>query len=1359
MSTIPPPSYDEVSWASYLALKWLDPLVNVGYERQVSLPDSPPLANQEDTAKNTRRYVQLLEQEERAGRQNPLIWAIFRAFWPQLFLLQCMKISQYLLGLLSPLILQRVLVFQEAQESGKQLASDAAAHGFTAIGALICLGLFNLFYNTQVDLWKNRLDIRIGASLKGALLFRGVQGLTQPPGESSEEGTTHGESAIYNVISFDVGDSVNMVWVLLDIWSLPIQLVAAFTALFSQVAWSVIPGLATIVLAKCFNLIMGYADGVYRDRLYFAKDERLGRCSEGFTNIRTLRMLAWTPAYEEVITAARKEELRMAWIRLWLQKMPAALDYGLTALVTLVTLGYYVSTTHVELKASLALPVIALIGSLIGPISQFPTLVNQYKIFRSAYDRFHRFMGFGHQAKPFTPEWATTPSEDLEPGDAGDASSPAALRLRDCSFSWAAREPLLATAPFFELQGIDLKVEAGSTTAIISQEGQGKSSLLMALLGEMAMKAGHFSGSKAPSATAPVVPENALDARNLLLEACSIGGRSISLAPQEPWLFAGTLRSNVLFGLDLDQEVYDRVLEACSLRADLITMPLADLTEIAAGGSTISGGQRARVGLARAAYRAALEVAAGRAPLVVLDDPFCALDKEVAKEVCTALLSSGGLLRGCTVLIAAADPWWLSCLASNGRIDAGIVIIRSGHVLTQGTYSELQEQQLPELQTLQLPQETVTMPMRNPQDEDEQDEEDMEPNEEPPLQPQADAAAPWPRLPAVSPKSIRAEVETQTPLTKEQETKGVLTTEEGRVAGHVQWSTYYSYLKAMGYFTFFVMFVALAGIMVFQNFCNLWIVYWTSEKKETTFMYSWMQDMGMKPPSETQALLAVYGALIAGFFLSNFAGHALEIIGGIRAAEKIFASALDGALYKPFQWWDTNPTGRVLNRFSADVEVMDKAVTNIFGVIIGAVLYFVGHTLVLTFSSPMSLVLLPLIILLMEYFARYYRNTIREIQRLYLVSQSEVYQEMTDAITGGVTIRAYSAKEQVLTRCLLNLEELQRAGFVKTTLGQWIGLRMGLVGFLLSTFNQLQPVLQYYGVIAMRSAALVGFSINYSSEVSAVVQQFVMNFSDMEMQLVSIERLCEYARKGSPSPAALQGSHSREGTGLELVNVAVRYRPHLAPALEGVNLRLAAGEAVAVVGRTGAGKSSLLLSILQLAPYSGDILIGGQLLRPLEELEVGRLVAVVPQQPVLFSGTLRWNLDPAEQHDSQQLWEVIKAVGLLRSCGSLGLEAKVQGTVGGSQAHPGVMTLSSGQRQLLCAARALLRRPKAALLDEVTAALPQEAALSTVQHLVKKFQDINATTLLVTHQEELIKVCDRTLRLSQGRIVSDTAAL
>eukprot|EP00933_Yihiella_yeosuensis_P027811 TRINITY_DN21654_c0_g1_i2.p1 TRINITY_DN21654_c0_g1~~TRINITY_DN21654_c0_g1_i2.p1 ORF type:complete len:791 (-),score=169.62 TRINITY_DN21654_c0_g1_i2:135-2234(-) len=697
--------------------------------------------------------------------------------------------------------------------------------------------------------------------------------------------------------------------------------------------------------------------------------------------------------------------------------------------------------------------------------------------------------------------------------------------------------------------------------------------------------------------------------------------------------------------------------------------------------------------------------------------------------------------------------------------------LHGGSIAGQGTPDELRNTTVEELQGLAYQQalhydtgdENASTFHQNPQDEEEaqnpQDEEDFDENEnEGPARSVDKARSSNEKIKKTS------EAKTQTELTEDQRKKGAVVSEEGREAGHVKFSTYETYLENAGYMNFAVLLVTLAGIMIFQNLCNLWIAYWTAEHKHETFMYKWMQILQAEPPERPHDLLMVFGWLVLGFVVSNFAGHAMEIIGGIRAAHHIFAKALEGTLGRPFRWWDSNPTGRVLNRFSSDVEVMDLAVTNIFGVIIGAVLYFFGHLFVLTLASPASILLLPLIGLGMEFFAQYYRNTIREVQRLYLVSMSAVYSEMTEAIRGGITIRAFGTKRQVLSKCLLNLDELQRMTFAKSSLGLWVGLRMGCVGLFLTTFNQLYPVLQYYGLLNPRSAALVGFSMTYSGELVAIISQFVMNFSDLEMQLISIERLSEFAKgkECQPRPQLELSNSSTAGTGqgLKLTNVEVTYREGLNPALSDVSISFAAGEATAVVGRTGAGKSSLLLSVLQLVPHTGCIEVDGQVLGQIDPAEVRkRLVAVVPQQPVVFSGSLRFNLCGSSiSADDQSLWKALEAVGLRSICNTkLGLD--VQLSVSASEASkPDVLALSQGQKQLLCAARALLRSPKVVLLDEVTAALPHNVALSTAKTLNARFKSQGAAVLMVTHQEDLISACDRVVSIAGGRIVGDRRA-
>jgi len=441
---------------------------------------------------------------------------------------------------------------------------------------------------------------------------------------------------------------------------------------------------------------------------------------------------------------------------------------------------------------------------------------------------------------------------------------------------------------------------------------------------------------------------------------------------------------------------------------------------------------------------------------------------------------------------------------------------------------------------------------------------------------------------------------------------------------------------------------------------------------------------------------------------------------------------------------------------------MDNAITNIMGIIFGAVLYFVGHSIILAISNPISLLLLPFIAAGLEYYAKFYRQTIREVHRIFRVRMGLMYQDMVEAITGRVTVRSFARENQVMESSIDNLDRFQQVGFCKASLGIWLGFRMALIGYTLAFWVKLRPILQYYGYVGEQSAALVGFSMTYSTETVAIIQQFIYNFSELEMQLISIERLAAYnaeaeRRQAQENAAALLDS------GLHLSNFTVTYRAGLLPALVGVSLGFSPGSITAIMGRTGAGKSSLLLSILQLVPYEGSIHVNGEALQNLEPEDVRRrLVGVVPQQPVLFEGNLRWNLDPENLHSDEQLWAALAAVGLEGKCrGAGGFTAKVPANSSDASDDADSSSLekvefSAGQSQMLCAARVLLRQPKVAMLDEVAASLPSEAASNMVSTLVGRFKEHKSTVLLVTHQENLLSCCDRVVRIAGGRVVGDS---
>lgn len=1372
------PSCSEAGWLSYLTYAWVNPLVSVGAQRQIALGDTPKLAEADDTFRNTHGLLENLAAAERVGSAHPLLRAVVLTFWFELLCMEAFNVAMHFLVLLNPLLLQQVLVFQEGQPNG--LAPAAVTRGMAAMFGLIGLNLFKIVFSSQTDLFKHRLQLRIASALKGTVLIRCVQGAGGNGGPAtqaaSEEGA--GGPTVYNVLSFDVGPNVDIIWIVLGLWIFPLQFSTTLGVLIHQVHSAAIPGLVTIIIAKVVVGVMLFCDGLYRHQLLMAKDLRLNRCNEGFNSIRTLQMLSWAGIFQDRIMEARHEELSLRARRLWMNKMCAALDYSLGPIVTLVTLAYFIAISEGELKASVALPVISLIQGLIGPFGNFPVWINEYLVWRSAYERVNQFLGLrvpraGGGARPDTAAAALRDGDEvaalenctLSWGSAsgGGSAEAAANRADKEAEALEAASPLL-TNEGFALREVDVRVRGGELLVLVGTEGQGKSSLLLGLLGEMTLEAGVVHSpavarriAEAAAGVSALVAPTAQGARQQLADgSTSVAAKgTVPYAAQEVLLMTGTVQQNILFGSRHEPELYHRVLAACALEADLASMPAGDLTEVAQGGANLSGGQKARVGLARASYAAALlaQDQAGPPPLVLLDDPFCALDRRVAREVCEGLFSASGLLAPCAVVLATADPWWLRDLA--GGPDLQVAVLREGTVVASGAVEQLRHLDLPELQAA-VPAASgdngqgaggdgpplTSVTLANPQDALElpEDTQAPAPPQEPPPR-----ASPEEAVQVVS--ATKAAEPSPEGWSTDDGKSGQIVEDEHREDGHVKCETYLKYLHAVGAWRLCLIAISLTGISLFQNFCNLWIVYWTSEHRSQTKFYKWMAHFTSSPPTSPDQLILVYAIFTVCFTASNFAGHAFEILGGIGAARVIFDEALRGTFVRPFRWWDSNPTGRVLNRFSEDVEVMDAAITNILGVLFGAVLYLVSHSAVLAIANPFSLVLLPLVVLLLEIFARYYRRTIREVQRLWLVCMGAVYQEMVEAIVGRVTVRSFGATQRVLCSALISLDNYQRIGWARTSVQLWVGFRMSLIGYLLGLYNTLYPLFQYVGLLHAQSAALVGFSINYSQEMIAIVQQLILNYSDLEMQLVSIERLQEYSATSGRALAA--ASLPPSARGLCLANLEVRYRETAPPVLRGVSLLFPPGEAAAIVGRTGAGKSSLLLSVLQLVPYSGRIEIGGHALGLLNPEDVRRrLVGVVPQHPVIFAGDLRWNLDPEEAHSDAQIFEALRLLGLQSlCCGPEGLQADT----GSSGLAP-----SLGQRQLLCAVRVLLRRPRVAMLDEVTASLPPEVASSTVGALIGRFKEHGAAVLLVTHQEDLLPSCERVITLASGCVVGDT---
>eukprot|EP00929_Paragymnodinium_shiwhaense_P050935 TRINITY_DN25641_c0_g1_i1.p1 TRINITY_DN25641_c0_g1~~TRINITY_DN25641_c0_g1_i1.p1 ORF type:complete len:652 (+),score=123.97 TRINITY_DN25641_c0_g1_i1:2044-3999(+) len=584
--------------------------------------------------------------------------------------------------------------------------------------------------------------------------------------------------------------------------------------------------------------------------------------------------------------------------------------------------------------------------------------------------------------------------------------------------------------------------------------------------------------------------------------------------------------------------------------------------------------------------------------------------------------------------------------------------------------------------------------------------------------------------------------------------EGLYCTEE-RQASQVSASTYRSFYGAVGWCAVGAIMVVVAGIMAAQMLCDGWFALWASSTEPDKAGPGAYERQMLPDTVEMQQLdyLKMYGQLMLVFSCFNFAGFWLEVWGGVRASRRLFTKAWWGLLARPIRFWDSMPPGRLLNRFTQDVNVMDGTLSWYIGIITGAILFTLGHVVTIAFVSPGILLVLPLTMYALEFVAaKYYRTQNRELQRLVLALASPFYDSARDAQRHIGTLGAYGVEGWLHHGITERLQMLQNAATFKAALQVWVGLRFNLVGQLLSVAAMLLPFFIYLGIAPAMMTGMVAFTVKQTQDLSGIVQQLIMNFSSNEQQLISIERLDELSSHGDCLGALSVKGDAAQLTSSEvhLENATFRYRTGV-PVLVNLNLYVAAGERLAIVGASGAGKSTLLHIIAGLLPLSsGRLTIGSRAIPHGTECLIPGL-GVVSQLPVLFRGSLRSNLvrmdtslksgaavgSVSSRGDTCRLLDSLSRVSLLRPLGlSVELSARDSDMILDDEGFSACQKLSDAQKQLLCVARCLVSSPRVALLDEITAFLAPSAAAEMMAVLKDAFQD---TVILVTHQPEALK--------------------
>ncbi|XP_061394485.1 multidrug resistance-associated protein 1 isoform X8 [Musca vetustissima] len=1084
---------------------------------------------------------------------------------------------------------------------------------------------------------------------------------------------------IVNLMAVDAQRFMDLTTYLNMLWSAPLQIALALYFLWQLLGPSVLAGLAVMIILIPVNGVIANRIKTYQIRQMKYKDERVKLMNEVLSGIKVLKLYAWEPSFEKQVLEIREKEIATLKSTAYLNASTSFLWSCAPFLVSLVTFATYVLIDENNvLDATKTFVSLSLFNILRFPLTMLPMLISNLVQTQVSVKRINKFMN----------------SEELDPNNVQhDPKKPHPLSIENGVFSWGDGD--------ITLKNINMHVKKNTLCAIVGTVGSGKSSVVQAYLGEMEKISGSVN---------------------------TVG--SIAYVPQQAWIQNSTLRDNILFGKPYDRKRYNRVIDACALRPDIQMLSAGDQTEIGEKGINLSGGQKQRISMARAVY--------SDADLYFLDDPLSAVDSHVGKHIFEQVIGPKGLLGKKTRVLVTHGITFLP------QTD-NIYVMKMGEISESGTYQELliKKGDFSDflLQHLQEGGEEV-------EDLDvikQQLEGNLQSDE---LKNQFRKAITLAKQESLSDSvSVRSfesgtssirrrkRMDSQTSVTtvaskKDLEDQGKLIETEKSQTGGVEFAVYKHYMKSVGIFLSLATLILNFVFQAFQIGSNLWLTKWSNDKDVAN-------DTGLR-----DMYLGVYGAFGFGQAILSYGTSLVPHLGALRAAKILHLILLKNVFKLPMEFFDTTPTGRVMSRFSKDIDALDVVIPRLLGGIWCA--YEVLATIVvISMSTPIFLAVIVPIAFLYYFAQRFYVATSRQLMRLESVSRSPIYSHFGETVTGVSTIRAYAVQDRFIDESDNKVDKNQICKYPSLIANRWLAIRLEMVGNLIILFASLFAVLG-----GQTNPGLVGLSVSYALQVTQTLNWLVRMSSDIETNIVAVERIKEYGETKQEAPWEIEGSKVPrdwpEQGQVCFEDFKVRYREGLDLVLRGISFKIAGGEKVGIVGRTGAGKSSLTLALFRIIEAAGGrILIDGIDISTLGLHTLRSRLTIIPQDPVLFSGSLRINLDPFEVKSDEEIWKALELSHLKAFVKSLPSGLNHEITEGGEN-------LSVGQRQLVCLARALLRKTKVLILDEATAAVDLETDDLIQKTIRSEFAD--CTILTIAHRLNTIMDSDKVIVLDKGEI-------